>query len=71
MCGHGSTVGPLDEDQRYYLMSRGLTPESADRLQVRGFFEEVVQQIPDEGISEWVRERINGKFIAAQEEGRV
>ncbi len=71
MCGHGSTVGPLDEDQRYYLMSRGLTPESADRLQVRGFFEEVVQQIPDEAIAEWVRDRINGKFIAAQEEGRV
>ena len=71
MCGHGSTVGPLDEDQRYYLMSRGLTPESADRLQVRGFFEEVVQQIPDEAIAAWIRERINGKYIAAQEEGRV
>ncbi|MFV1970518.1 MAG: Fe-S cluster assembly protein SufD, partial [Acidimicrobiia bacterium] len=55
MCGHGSTVGPLDEGQRYYLMSRGLTPERADRLQVRGFFEEVVQQIPDEAISGWVR----------------
>lgn len=71
MCGHGSTVGPLDEDQRYYLMSRGLTPESADRLQVRGFFEEVVRQIPDEAISEWVRQRVNGKFVAAQQEGRV
>jgi Fe-S cluster assembly protein SufD len=71
MCGHGSTVGPLDEDQRYYLMSRGLTPESADRLQVRGFFEEVVKQIPDEAISSWVRDRINGKYVAAQEEGRV
>ena len=37
-CGHGSTVGPLDAEQRYYLMSRGLAPERADRLQVRGFF---------------------------------
>ncbi|MEN8041052.1 MAG: Fe-S cluster assembly protein SufD [Actinomycetota bacterium] len=71
MCGHGSTVGPLDEDQRYYLMSRGLTPERADRLQVRGFFEEVVEQIPDEGIAAWARERINGKYVTAQEEGRV
>jgi len=71
MCGHGSTVGPLDDGQRYYLMSRGLTPERADRLQVRGFFEEVVQQIPDETISGWVRERINGKYVQAQEEGRV
>ena len=71
MCGHGSTVGPLDEDQRYYLMSRGLTPERADRLQVRGFFEDVIQQIPDEGIAAWARERINGKYVAAQEEGRL
>jgi Fe-S cluster assembly protein SufD len=71
MCGHGSTVGPLDEDQRYYLMSRGLTPERADRLQVRGFFEEVVRQIPDDDLQAWVRERINGKYVTAQEEGRV
>jgi len=71
MCGHGSSVGPLDEDQRYYLMSRGLTPDSADRLQVRGFFEEVVQQIPDQALEEWVRTRINGKYVAAQTEGRV
>lgn len=71
MCGHGSTVGPLDQDQRYYLMSRGLTPERADRLQVQGFFEEVFKQIPDETIAAWARDRINGKFVAAQEEGRV
>lgn len=70
-CGHGSTVGPLDKDQRYYLMSRGLTPERADRLQVRGFFEEVVEQIPDKAIAAWARERINGKYVSAQEEGRV
>ena len=70
-CGHGSSVGPLDEDQRYYLMSRGLTPERADRLQVHGFFEEVVSQIPDEAVAEWARDRINAKYVEAQEEGRV
>lgn len=70
-CGHGSSVGPLDQDQRYYLMSRGLTPERADRLQVRGFFEEVIQQLRDATIADWVRDRINDKFITAQEEGRV
>ncbi|MCL1592854.1 MAG: Fe-S cluster assembly protein SufD [Actinomycetia bacterium] len=70
-CGHGSSIGPLDEDQRYYLMSRGLTPEHADRLQVHGFFEEVVEQIPDEHVAAWARERINNKYIVAQQEGRV
>jgi len=70
-CGHGSSVGPLDEDQRYYLMSRGLTPESADRLQVHGFFEQVISELPDPDVASWVRNRINDKYVTAQEEGRV
>lgn len=70
-CGHGSSVGPLDREQRYYLMSRGLTPERADRLQVHGFFEEVIAQIPDANVAGWARNRINDKYITAQEEGRV
>lgn len=70
-CGHGSSVGPLDEDQRYYLMSRGLTPDVADRLQVRGFFEEVIAEVPHAELAPWIRERINAKYIAAQEEGRL
>lgn len=70
-CGHGSSVGPLDEEQRYYLTSRGLTPERADRLQVHGFFEEVVTQIPDDTVADWARTRINDKYVTAQEEGRV
>ena len=70
-CGHGSSVGPLDQDQRYYLMSRGLTPKSADRLQVHGFFEEVVEQIPDDHVADWAREKINSKYVKAQAEGRV
>jgi Fe-S cluster assembly protein SufD len=45
-CGHGSTVGPLDEEQRYYLMSRGLPSPRADRLQVLGFFEDALQRFP-------------------------
>jgi Fe-S cluster assembly protein SufD len=45
-CGHGSAVGPLDEEQRYYLMSRGLSLPRADRVQVRGFFEEALQRFP-------------------------
>jgi Fe-S cluster assembly protein SufD len=70
-CGHGSSVGPLDQDQKYYLMSRGLTSDRADRLQVHGFFEQVVGQLPDPSVAAWVRDRINHKFVAAQEEGRV
>lgn len=70
-CGHGSSIGPLDADQRYYLRSRGLTTERADRLQVRGFFEQVVSRIPHTDLASWLRDRINAKYVAAQQEGRV
>ncbi len=48
-CSHGSTVGPVDEDQRYYLESRGVQPEVAERLIVAGFFENIADQVPIEG----------------------
>jgi Fe-S cluster assembly protein SufD len=70
-CGHGSTVGPLDPEQRYYLMSRGLERSRADRLQVRGFFEEAIRRLPTASLAAPMRERVNAKYIAAQEEGRV
>lgn len=45
-CSHGSTVGPVDEDQRYYLESRGVEPEMAERLIVAGFFDDIASQVP-------------------------
>jgi Fe-S cluster assembly protein SufD len=70
-CGHGSTVGPLDEDERYYLMSRGLSRLRADRLQVRGFFEEVLARFPGPELASPVRRIVNAKYEEAQREGRV
>ena len=45
-CSHASAVGPVDEDQRYYLESRGVPPARAERLIVLGFFEEVLERLP-------------------------
>jgi len=45
-CSHASTVGPIDEDQLYYLESRGVRPEDAERLIVLGFFEDVLARLP-------------------------
>ncbi|MEL0075743.1 MAG: Fe-S cluster assembly protein SufD [Ilumatobacter sp.] len=45
-CSHASTVGPIDDDQRFYLESRGVPPETAERLVVLGFFEEVLDRLP-------------------------
>lgn len=46
-CSHASTVGPVDPDQRFYLESRGVPPQVADRLIVLGFFDEVLARLPD------------------------
>jgi Fe-S cluster assembly protein SufD len=45
-CSHASTVGPVDEDQRFYLESRGVPTPVAERLIVAGFFAEVLEQFP-------------------------
>jgi Fe-S cluster assembly protein SufD len=45
-CSHASAVGPIDEDQRFYLESRGVPPAVADRLIALGFLDEVLAQLP-------------------------
>ena len=63
-CSHGSTVGPVDEDQRYYLESRGVEPATAERLIVAGFFEAIAGQVPVAGarttVSRALAERTGG-----------
>ena len=48
VCGHGSTVGALDEDSLFYLMSRGIPKAEAESMLVRGFLGEVLDPIADE-----------------------
>ncbi|MCU1499494.1 MAG: Fe-S cluster assembly protein SufD [Acidimicrobiales bacterium] len=61
-CSHASTVGPVDAEQRFYLESRGVTPRTADRLIVAGFFDEVVRALPATGAVAAVRKRIADKL---------
>ncbi len=53
-CSHGSTVGPVDEDQRYYLESRGVEPQRAEQLIVAGFFDSIADQVPVAGARDLV-----------------
>ncbi len=48
MCAHASSVGPLDELQRWYLESRGVTRADAERLMIQGFFYEMLATLPPE-----------------------
>lgn len=49
-CTHGATVGKIDQDQVFYLRSRGIPYREAERLIVEGFFEPIMQRIPFEGV---------------------
>jgi len=64
-CSHASTVGPIEEEQRFYLESRGIPPEIGDRLVVLGFFDEVLDQLPVGAFAGELRERISKKLHPA------
>lgn len=57
--GHASTTGRFDDQQLFYLQSRGIPQELARRLVVRGFFHSIVQRIGDAEISEKVMAAID------------
>lgn len=61
-CSHASTVGPIDDDQRFYLESRGVPPETAERLVVLGFFEEVLDQLPSDRHADDLRTAVAAKL---------
>lgn len=61
-CSHGSTIGTLDPDQLFYLMSRGLARSEARQMLVNAFFEEVIQRVPYEYMQERIRHHVAEKM---------
>ena len=51
-CSHAATVGQLDEEEVFYLLSRGIPKLEAVRLVVFGFFGEVLEQLPLEDVKQ-------------------
>jgi len=69
-CSHASTVGPIDEDQRYYLETRGIEPAVAERLIVLGFFADLAGRAPFPGVGRWVEDAVQRRMagrLAAHE----
>ncbi len=58
-CTHGATVGKMEEEPLFYLKSRGIPQDEAERLMVEGFFDPIMQRIPFEG----VRERFHAAIL--------
>ncbi len=61
-CSHASTVGPIDDEQRYYLESRGIAPEDAERLIVLGFFDDVFDRLPVGALTKGLRRAVVDKL---------
>jgi Fe-S cluster assembly protein SufD len=64
-CTHGATVGRVDREQLFYLMARGLTRQEAERLIVRGFFQDVLDRIELEPVREAVTAALEARIPQA------
>lgn len=59
--GHAASVGRVDPEQLYYLMSRGISRREAERLVIHGFLDPVVRELPIEDVKRQLREVIELK----------
>jgi Fe-S cluster assembly protein SufD len=64
-CTHGATLGQVDREQLFYLMSRGLSRPEAERLIVRGFFQDVLDRIELEPVREALAEALENRIPQA------
>jgi Fe-S cluster assembly protein SufD len=63
-CSHGATTGNVNEDELFYMMSRGIAKRDAMKLMVFGFFEEVIEHVDSDELAENIRQLIRNKFEA-------
>jgi Fe-S cluster assembly protein SufD len=61
-CTHGATVGKIDPDMIFYLLSRGIPYAEAERLVVEGFFDPIMQRIPFDGVRQRFQQAIVSKM---------
>ncbi len=61
-CSHGATTGRLDESELFYMRARGIKPLEAKRLLIFGFFEQILEKIEDEDLSESLRNLVHQRF---------
>jgi Fe-S cluster assembly protein SufD len=61
---HGATVGAIDEQQLFYMISRGIDRESAERMIALGFFEPAIERFPTEALRERLRSSLEAKVRA-------
>jgi Fe-S cluster assembly protein SufD len=63
--GHASATGRFDDEQLFYLQSRGIPEDVARRLVVRGFFGEILQRLPTPELRERLEAAIEAELALA------
>ena len=63
-CTHGATTGQIEEEELFYLMSRGISRKEAQKLVVFGFLQEAIDRIGSEAIAERLGDLVHAKFDA-------
>ena len=61
-CTHGATAGSIDREQVFYLMSRGLSYDQAEKMIVAGFFEPAIGRIPLESVRKQLQQSVTDKL---------
>lgn len=64
--GHASATARFDDEQLFYLMSRGIEPREARRMVVRGFFAELVGRIPVPALRDRLESTIEARLSKAE-----
>jgi Fe-S cluster assembly protein SufD len=70
-CSHASTVGPIDEDQRYYIESRGVAPDVAEGLIVQGFFDHIIDRGPIPAVTPLLKREVHARLDVAFGDRRI
>jgi Fe-S cluster assembly protein SufD len=70
-CGHGATVGQLDEAQVFYLQSRGIDADAARALLLRGFVGEALGLLTDRALADWLEPHLAAALPAMNREQRA
>jgi Fe-S cluster assembly protein SufD len=65
-CTHGATSGQINEDEMFYLHSRGIPTKVAQRLIVTGFLNDVIQRLDQPSIADYLRGLIDQKFARSR-----
>ncbi|MBI3033132.1 Fe-S cluster assembly protein SufD [Candidatus Woesearchaeota archaeon] len=62
-CNHGASIGQVDQEKLFYLMSRGIAEEKAKHMIVEGFFSQVLDHFPQQSIIDEMKEIIHQQIV--------